>query len=161
MNLNRMRNIVLRFDMRAAPWAPDAAGSRYRVAIDMARWADRRQIDVVGLSEHHNTGDGFLSAPLQLAGMMSAVTEPVPDVNGNTVNGSLTWFQPITENPALNSTEVWELYNATGDAHPVHVHLVHFEVPNAIARVARLEGLRPAISRPVRRGAGLHGGLRL
>lgn len=72
-----MRNIVLRFDMRAAPWAPDAAGSRYRVAIDMARWADRRQIDVVGLSEHHHTGDGFLSAPLQLAGMMSAVTERV------------------------------------------------------------------------------------
>ena len=72
-----MRNIVLRFDMRAAPWAPDAAGSRYRVAIDMARWADRRQIYVGGLSEHHNAGDGFLSAPLQLAGMMSVVTERV------------------------------------------------------------------------------------
>ncbi len=56
--------------------------------------------------------------------------EPVQDVNGNTVTGSLTWFQPITENPALGSTEIWEVYNATGDAHPVHVHLVHFEVMN-------------------------------
>jgi len=56
--------------------------------------------------------------------------EPVQDVNGNTVTGSLTWFQPITENPELGATEIWEVYNATGDAHPVHVHLVHFEVIN-------------------------------
>jgi len=56
--------------------------------------------------------------------------EPVQDVNGDTVTGSLTWFQPITENPTLSSTEIWEVYNATGDAHPVHVHLVHFEVIN-------------------------------
>jgi FtsP/CotA-like multicopper oxidase with cupredoxin domain len=56
--------------------------------------------------------------------------EPTVDVNGNTVDGSMTWFQPITENPELGSTEIWEIYNATGDAHPVHVHLVHFEVMN-------------------------------
>ena len=56
--------------------------------------------------------------------------EPTDDINGNMVDGSLTWFQPITENPVLGSTEIWEIYNATGDAHPVHVHLVHFEVMN-------------------------------
>jgi FtsP/CotA-like multicopper oxidase with cupredoxin domain len=49
-------------------------------------------------------------------------------VEGDNVNGALTWFQPITENPNLGDTEVWELYNATGDAHPIHLHLVHFEV---------------------------------
>ena len=54
--------------------------------------------------------------------------EPTTDVTGTLVNGSLTWFQPITENPGLGDTEIWEFYNATGDAHPVHVHLVHFEV---------------------------------
>lgn len=56
--------------------------------------------------------------------------EPVTDVEGNTVNGTLAWHQPITENPGLGDTEIWELYNATGDAHPIHVHLVHFEVMN-------------------------------
>jgi FtsP/CotA-like multicopper oxidase with cupredoxin domain len=56
--------------------------------------------------------------------------EPVIDVEGNVVTGSLTWFQPITENPNVGDTEIWEIYNATGDAHPVHVHLVHFEVMN-------------------------------
>lgn len=56
--------------------------------------------------------------------------EPVVDVEGNTVTGALAFHSPITENPALGSTEIWELYNATGDAHPIHVHLVHFEVIN-------------------------------
>ena len=44
------------------------------------------------------------------------------------MEGSIAWHSPTTENPALGSTEEWEIYNATGDAHPVHLHLVHFEV---------------------------------
>ena len=35
---------------------------------------------------------------------------------------------PVTENPAVGATEVWELYNATADAHPIHIHEVVFEV---------------------------------
>ncbi len=44
------------------------------------------------------------------------------------MEGSIAWHSPTTENPALGSTEIWEIYNATGDAHPVHLHLVHFDV---------------------------------
>jgi spore coat protein A len=40
----------------------------------------------------------------------------------------LFWGDPITENPALGATEVWEMYNFTEDAHPIHIHLVQFEV---------------------------------
>lgn len=40
------------------------------------------------------------------------------------------WAEPVTENPAVGTTEVWEFYNATGDAHPMHVHEVVFEVVN-------------------------------
>jgi FtsP/CotA-like multicopper oxidase with cupredoxin domain len=40
------------------------------------------------------------------------------------------WMDPVTENPVVGATEVWELYNATGDAHPMHVHEVVFEVVN-------------------------------
>lgn len=39
-----------------------------------------------------------------------------------------TWFQPATENPDLNAYEEWEIYNFTGDAHPIHLHLVNFEI---------------------------------
>ena len=54
--------------------------------------------------------------------------EPIEDAAGDTVEGALPWHAPTTENPALGATEVWEICNATGDAHPVHLHLVHFEV---------------------------------
>jgi len=40
------------------------------------------------------------------------------------------WMDPVTENPATGATEVWELYNATGDAHPMHIHEAAFEVVN-------------------------------
>ena len=49
------RNIILRFDMRAAPHCPEKPAARYQAALDMAAWADRQQVDVIGLSEHHNT----------------------------------------------------------------------------------------------------------
>lgn len=71
------RNIVLRFDMRSAPQCPDSPSDRYRAALEMAAWADQRAVDVVGLSEHHDTEDGFLSAPLALAAMMCARTTRV------------------------------------------------------------------------------------
>jgi spore coat protein A len=44
------------------------------------------------------------------------------------MEGSVAWHSPTTENPALGSTEEWEIWNMTGDAHPVHLHLVHFEI---------------------------------
>ena len=44
------------------------------------------------------------------------------------MEGAIGWHSPTTENPALGSTEEWEIWNATADAHPVHLHLVHFEV---------------------------------
>ncbi len=44
------------------------------------------------------------------------------------MEGSIAWHSPTTENPALGSTEEWEIWNVTGDAHPVHLHLVHFEI---------------------------------
>ncbi|MHB1341816.1 MAG: multicopper oxidase family protein [Coriobacteriia bacterium] len=43
---------------------------------------------------------------------------------------ALEWASPVTENPAAGATEVWELYNTTGDAHPMHVHETVFEVLN-------------------------------
>ncbi len=55
---------------------------------------------------------------------------------------SKMWSEPITENPNLGDTEVWELYNFTADAHPMHVHEVAFEVVNRQALA--LNGEEPA-----------------
>ena len=40
------------------------------------------------------------------------------------------WEDAITENPALGSTEIWEIHNFTEDAHPIHIHEVQFQVVN-------------------------------
>ncbi len=40
------------------------------------------------------------------------------------------WMDPVTENPAAGATEVWEFYNSTADAHPMHIHDVVFQVLN-------------------------------
>jgi FtsP/CotA-like multicopper oxidase with cupredoxin domain len=43
---------------------------------------------------------------------------------------SLRWDDPITENPAVGATEIWEMFNLTEDAHPIHIHEITFEVVN-------------------------------
>ena len=50
------------------------------------------------------------------------------------------WMDAVTENPAVGATEVWEFYNATADAHPMHVHEVTFEVVNRQNLVTDEEG---------------------
>jgi FtsP/CotA-like multicopper oxidase with cupredoxin domain len=40
------------------------------------------------------------------------------------------WMDPVTENPLVGATELWELYNTTADAHPMHIHEIAFEVVN-------------------------------
>jgi FtsP/CotA-like multicopper oxidase with cupredoxin domain len=44
------------------------------------------------------------------------------------MEGSIAWHSPTTENPKLGDVEEWEIFNVTGDAHPVHLHLVKFEI---------------------------------
>ncbi|MBW1992172.1 MAG: multicopper oxidase domain-containing protein, partial [Deltaproteobacteria bacterium] len=36
----------------------------------------------------------------------------------------------LTEFPQVGSTEIWEIINLTADAHPIHLHLVQFQVVN-------------------------------
>src|SRR5581483_1544213 len=62
-----------------------------------------------------------------------SITEKVRLSDQYTIIGLLGgkhWSDPITEDPTLGSTEVWSFVNSTEEAHPIHLHLVHFEVLN-------------------------------
>lgn len=50
------------------------------------------------------------------------------DRNGAAV--PLRWDDPVTENPTVGATEIWEIHNLTTDAHPIHIHEVQFQILN-------------------------------
>ena len=61
------------------------------------------------------------------------VEGPIEALLGTVAAGVWTarkWVEPVTETPEVGATEVWEFYNTTGDAHPMHVHEIAFEVVN-------------------------------
>jgi spore coat protein A, manganese oxidase len=47
--------------------------------------------------------------------------------NGMLLNKT-RWHVPITEKPLLGTAEIWELANLTDDVHPIHLHLVRFQI---------------------------------
>lgn len=68
-----------------------------------------------------------------LENMSQTFDGPTEAVLGRLENGvaiKQMWMEPITENPAVGATEVWEFYNFTADAHPMHVHEVAFQLIN-------------------------------
>jgi len=38
------------------------------------------------------------------------------------------WHMPVTENPVLDSIEIWSFINTTDDSHPIHLHMVRFQI---------------------------------
>jgi FtsP/CotA-like multicopper oxidase with cupredoxin domain len=73
-------------------------------------------------------------ALLEMAQDFDNFDGPVEAMLGN-INSSgfpehKMWADQISENPNVGDTEVWELYNFTADAHPMHIHEITFEVVN-------------------------------
>ncbi|MEN9938999.1 MAG: Spore coat protein [Chloroflexota bacterium] len=77
---------------------------------------------------------GGTSRPLALLEKMSeypSFNGPAEAVLGTVADDMAMhrmWGDQVTENPASGATEVWEFYNFTADAHPMHIHDVLFQV---------------------------------
>ncbi|HZC67172.1 MAG TPA: multicopper oxidase domain-containing protein, partial [Nitrospirales bacterium] len=58
---------------------------------------------------------------------------PVVPGSRQPMRGQDVW---VTETPRVGATEIWEFLNLTVDAHPIHIHLVQFQLLNRQAVVA-------------------------
>ncbi len=58
----------------------------------------------------------------------SAADEDDPTSMSPMLLNGAHWSDPVTETPRLNSVEIWSLINLTDDAHPIHLHLVRFQI---------------------------------
>jgi spore coat protein A, manganese oxidase len=59
-------------------------------------------------------------------GVRDGTSTPIPGSRPDP-GGQGLW---LTELPRVGSTEVWELVDSTPDSHPIHIHLIQFQVLN-------------------------------
>jgi spore coat protein A len=98
-----------RLQLPAAPDLPTATNTRKLALLEKA-------------------GVGFDDEAGGIEGPVEALLGVVSFENSIGTADERLWMSPVTENPGVGDTEIWEIYNTTGDAHPMHVHEVAFEV---------------------------------
>jgi FtsP/CotA-like multicopper oxidase with cupredoxin domain len=86
-----------------------------------------------------------VTRPLALIELMSTVHDGPSEatlghVDAHGLPVHQEWANPVSENPNVGNTEVWEFHNFTADAHPMHVHEVAFEVVNRQRLVTNDDG---------------------
>jgi spore coat protein A, manganese oxidase len=59
---------------------------------------------------------------------LDEVLDPITGMPLRSLLDNKAFDDPISELPQLNTSEVWNLANLTVDTHPIHLHLVQFQV---------------------------------
>jgi alkanesulfonate monooxygenase SsuD/methylene tetrahydromethanopterin reductase-like flavin-dependent oxidoreductase (luciferase family) len=67
----------IRFDLRVPEFAETTHAEQYAACLDMCEWADNLGLDFVVLSEHHGADDGYMPAPIPLAGAVLGRTKKI------------------------------------------------------------------------------------
>jgi spore coat protein A len=73
----------------------------------------------------------YLDPSLAMRERVLSINEMDRPTDGYTMMGMLDgkhWNDPVTEDPKAGSMEIWSMANTTGDVHPMHLHLVRFQV---------------------------------
>jgi spore coat protein A, manganese oxidase len=110
---------VMKFVVRAAT-ATDTSTPPGQLRLP-ALPAPRQVTRTRRLSLNELTSARFADAPISgQLGLIDNMGMGVPKM----------WMDPVTEDPAVNSTELWEIRNFTEDAHPIHVHQTQFQIVN-------------------------------
>ncbi|TQS72146.1 multicopper oxidase family protein [Ornithinibacillus gellani] len=101
------------------------------------RTTEIMQFRVKNSKQHADTS----SLPNTLSHIPSLSNQPVQTLRNLKLNGTVDdigrplflldgkgWMEPVTETPTAGSTEIWSLMNVTDFTHPIHIHLIQFQV---------------------------------
>lgn len=85
--------------------------------------------------------------------MLNEVADPITGVPIAAMIDNMPFTDAATETPTYGDTEIWEFINTTGDAHPMHTHLVSFQILNrqpfnskAYLAAYMATGVKPALA---------------
>jgi spore coat protein A len=99
---------LLQFRVAAAPSTPASAQPLPARLRPIARIPESRAVKTRRLTLNENM-DGVQNS-------MGMLLNDTP------------WHMPVTEKPVIGTTEIWEFANLTEDSHPIHLHLVRFQI---------------------------------
>jgi len=122
--------------LQASPlWSSTAVIITYD---DSDGWYDHQMPPIVNPSSSALvdalSGAGSCTGVTAAASQQGIVTPATPLLgnDGNPAQGrcgyGTRWHEPVTERPELDSVEIWSFANTTRDIHPIHLHLVRFQV---------------------------------
>ena len=104
----------------------NAAGEPHIAPLGLIAEADRW---IVAPFRPSRTLDNLRTADIRFTN----VTVGPEALLGTIKEGPLDWENDITETPVVGDTEIWRITNLTADAHPIHLHLVQFQVVDRTA----------------------------
>jgi spore coat protein A len=126
-----------------------APGERYDVVVDFAGHAGERivlksdafeimqfRVSKKTVARDSSVVPAKLRPVVKTEEVLAVKTRRIPLVELKSGTGdSMTmllggrhWNMPVTEDPVLDTVEIWELINTTEDSHPIHLHLVRFQI---------------------------------
>ncbi len=103
--------------------------------IEQLNPADAKQLRKFWLFEQEPDPDGC--APFRSVILTEQEYRNAPNTGGD--------WDMVAARPELDSIEVWEFYNTTPDAHPIHLHLVQFQVIGRAAYDFETDSVGPAL----------------
>jgi FtsP/CotA-like multicopper oxidase with cupredoxin domain len=115
--------LVMRFNVNVALAGSDATTPPAQLVMPGLAAIPNGTTRRVALLEQMSQSPGVPAIPVEA---LLGTYDPAAGLPAGLV--ARKWMDPITENPAPGSSETWEIYNFTADAHPIHVHEVLFEV---------------------------------
>ena len=131
--------VVTMTNNAAAPFpngiTPQAAGSPYRQLARVMQFRVTKPVNpAFPVVAYVPPASLRPVAPLAAAGatvrelVLNEVLDPVTLAPLRVQIDGKSFEAPVTETPKRGTTEVWKIINTTVDAHPMHLHLVKFQV---------------------------------